>query len=121
MAAAFFNQIADTNQISAMSAGLEPAPQVHPEVVDAMNEVGIDLSQVKPVALTGRMQSETFFLVTLGCDERCPMIPPGRRADWILADPHGQPPERVREIRDEIRQLVTDLVTAKKWNKETTS
>lgn len=117
MAAAFFNQIARTDEFSAISAGLEPAPRVYPEVVEAMKEVGLDLSEVKPIALTARMQSETFFLVTLGCGERCPLIPAGRRADWNLADPHGQPPERVREIRDEIRQLVIALVEAKGWRR----
>lgn len=117
MAAAFFSRLADTEQVSAISAGLDPAERVYPEVVEVMKEVGIDLSQVKPIALTARMQSETFFLVTLGCGERCPMIPAGRRADWSLADPHGQPLDRVREIRDEIRQLVTALVADKRWGR----
>lgn len=115
MAAAFFNQLVDPALVHAISAGLEPAPRVHPEVVEVMHEVGIDLSGVKPTALTARMQSETFFLVTLGCGERCPMIPAGRRADWTLPDPRGQPIERVREIRDEIRQLVRALVIEKGW------
>jgi arsenate reductase len=117
MAAAFFNQFADADQVAAISAGLEPAPRVHPEVVQAMQEVGIDLSNVTPMALTARMQTETYFLVTLGCGERCPMIPPGRRVDWEIPDPHGQPVERVREIRDEIRHLVEALVVEKGWGR----
>lgn len=117
MAAAFFNVLADPELVHATSAGLDPAPRVHPEVVDAMQEVGIDLSGVKPIALTARMQSETYFLVTLGCGERCPMIPAGRRADWSLADPRDQPIERVREIRDEIRALVRALVAEKGWGR----
>jgi arsenate reductase len=117
MAAAFFDQLVDSELVHATSAGLEPAARVHPIVVEAMQEVGIDLSAVKPIALTARMQSETYFLVTLGCGERCPMIPPGRRADWELADPLGQPIERVRAIRDEIEGKVRALVTEKEWGK----
>ena len=117
MAAAFFNELADPEQVHATSAGLEPAARVHPEVVEAMKEVGIDLSEAKPTALTARMQTETYFLVTMGCGERCPMIPPGRRADWHFPDPQGQPIERVREIRDEIRRQVAALVAEKEWGR----
>jgi arsenate reductase len=117
MATAFFTQLADPEVVVGLSAGLDPAPRVHPEVVSAMLEVGIDLSGVRPTALTGRMQSEAFFLVTLGCSERCPMVPPLRRADWSLEDPEGQPIERVREIRDEVRALVLALVAEKGWRR----
>lgn len=117
IAAAFFNTLADPQRASALSAGLDPAPRVHPEVVTVMREVGIDLAGVEPMALTARMQTEVSFLVTLGCAERCPLIPPGRRADWKLADPAGQPLERVREIREEIRGLVAELVTEKGWGR----
>nr|HEX4316014.1 hypothetical protein [Kofleriaceae bacterium] len=120
IAAAFFNDLADPRKVRAISAGLDPAPRVCPEVVAAMAEVGIDLADVTPTELTGRMQTEVTFLVTMGCPERCPMIGQGRRADWKLDDPEGQPMSRVREIRDEIRGLVAALITAKAWGRETT-
>ena len=117
MAAAFFNMLADPSIAVATSAGLDPAPRVHPEVVTVMREVGIDLSNVKPIELTARMQTEVAFLVTMGCAERCPLIPEGRRADWKLSDPAGQPLARVRAIRDEIRTLVETLISEKKWGR----
>lgn len=115
IAAAFFNSMADPMKARATSAGLDPAPRVHAAVVTAMREVGLDLSDVRPIELTARMQTEIAFLVTLGCPERCPLIPEGRRADWKLSDAEDQPLERVREIRDEIRHLVLALITAKQW------
>lgn len=115
IAAAFFNMLADPSIAVATSAGLDPAPRVHPEVVTVMREVGIDLSSVKPIELTARMQTEISFLVTMGCAERCPLIPEGRRADWKLPDPAGQPLERVRAIRDDIRSLVADLILEREW------
>ena len=121
IATAFFNAVADSERAYATSAGLDPAPRVHPEVVTAMKEVGIDLSDVTPTELTGRMQTEISFLVTMGCPERCPLIPVGRRADWKLADPEGQPLNRVRAIRDEIRGLVVELVREKEWARVGTS
>ena len=75
IAAAFFNMFADETRVVAVSAGLDPAARVHPLVVEVMREVGVDLSEVKPIALTARMQAEAFFLVTLGCGERCPLGP----------------------------------------------
>jgi arsenate reductase len=117
MAAAFFNSHADPTLATAMSAGLDPAPRVHPEVVTVMRELGIDLSNVVPMELTARMQTEVSFLVTLGCAETCPLIPEGRRADWKLADPAGQPLEHVRAIRDQIRALVEHLISVKKWGR----
>lgn len=115
IAAAFFATLADPDKVRAISAGLDPAPRVHPEVVTAMREVGIDLSAVAPVELTGRMQTEVGFLVTMGCAERCPLVGAGRRADWMLDDPEGQSIERVRAIRDQIRDLVVALIAEKAW------
>ena len=114
MAAAFFNQFADDG-VRATAAGLAPASHVHPEVVEVMREIGIDVSGAKPQQLTARMQAEAIFVVTMGCGERCPMIPPMRRADWDLPDPMGQPLARVRAIRDEIRDLVHELVKKRGW------
>jgi arsenate reductase (thioredoxin) len=115
IAAAFFNVLADPEKARAISAGLDPAPRVHPEVVTAMQEVGIDLSAVQPIELTARMQTEVSFLVTLGCAERCPLISAGRRADWKIDDPETLPLARVREIRDQIRGLVAGLVVERAW------
>ena len=114
MAAAFFNRLA-TAEYRATAAGLEPAERVHPEVVEAMREIDIDISSAQPQQLTARMQAEVFFVVTMGCGERCPMIPPHRRADWQLDDPKGKPPAEVRRIRDDVRKRVEDLVRAKGW------
>jgi len=108
--------IVDPGKVVGISAGLEPADHVHPEVVDAMKEVGIDLSDVVPKPLTVKMQTETYFLVTLGCGERCPLIPAGRRVDWELPGPHGQSLERVREIRDAVRARVEELVADRGWS-----
>ena len=117
IAAAFCNSLGHPEKVRAMSAGLDPAPHVHPDVVVAMNEVGIDLSHVRPLELTARMQTEVSFLVTMGCAERCPLIPTGRRADWKLDDPEGQPLGRVREIRDQIQRLVHGLVIERGWTR----
>jgi arsenate reductase len=118
VANAFFNQLADPAKAHSIAAGLEPAERVQDEVVDVMREVGIDLTEVRPVALTGRMLTELDFLVTLGCPERCPTIPPARRQDWRPGDPRGQSVAVVREIRDEIRGLVVDLIEQKNWGRD---
>ena len=103
MSAAFFNALADPARAVAVSAGTEPATRVHPEVVDVMREVGIDLSGAKPTLLTDDLAKGATLLVTMGCGEQCPFVPGLERADWDLPDPKGQPPERVRAIRDDIR------------------
>ena len=115
IANAFFNQLADPAKAHGLAAGLEPADRVQDEVVEVMREVGIDLSAVQPVELTGRMLTELNFLVTLGCAERCPTIPIARRQDWRPRDPKGQSLETVRAIRDSIRGLVIELIQDKGW------
>ena len=109
MAAAWFNQLADPTKARAISAGTEPGPQVHPEVREAMREVGIDIT-ASPQKLTPELAAGSQVLVTMGCGDKCPFVAGARVEDWPLADPKGQPIERVREIRDEIRSRVTDLV-----------
>ena len=111
MSAAFFNMMADPSIAHGISAGTEPGTRVHPEVVAVMKEVGIDLSEVKPQAITPKMAGDVRYLVTMGCGEVCPIIPHIRREDWPLEDPKGKPVERVREIRDDIRARVAKLVT----------
>ena len=110
MAAAWFNQLADGAAARAVSAGTQPGTRVHPEVLTAMAEVGIDLSQSKPQILTYDLARGAIMLVTMGCGEACPAIPGLRRDDWPLEDPKGQPIERVRAIRDDVRSRIAALV-----------
>jgi arsenate reductase (thioredoxin) len=116
MAAAFFNAAADPSKARAVSAGTEPAAHVHPEVVTAMGEIGIDLAAAAPRRLTPELAAQAALLVTMGCGESCPVIPGLRREDWDLPDPKGQPPERVREIRDAIRERIERLIATERWN-----
>lgn len=115
MSAAFFNALADPALARALAAGTEPAARVHPEVLATMTEVGIDLSGASPRKLTAELAAGATLLVTLGCGESCPVVPGARREDWPLPDPRGQPPERVRAIRDEVRARVRALVEAEGW------
>src|SRR5579883_3685933 len=110
MAAAWFNALADATKARAVSAGTEPGPRVHPEVLEAMREVGIDLADRKPQKLTDELARGASMLITMGCGEQCPVVPGLRREDWPLEDPKGKPMERVREIRDEVRSRVEDLI-----------
>ena len=115
MAAAWLNRLADPTKARAVSAGTEPGARVHPEVVAAMGEVGIDLSAETPQLLTDELARAAALLVTMGCGEACPVVPGLRREDWPLDDPKGKPVERVREIRDDIRRRVAALVKAEGW------
>ena len=118
MAAAFFNQLADQDKARAVSAGTHPGPRVHPEVLAAMKEVGVDLSSAKPQLLTTELAAGARHLVTMGCGEECPHMPGLQVEDWPLPDPKGQPIERVREVRDEIRQRVAAFVKDHDWGKQ---
>ena len=117
MAAAFFNALADPHAAHAISAGTEPAERVHAEVVQVMREVGLDLDAARPQRLTAELTAGSALLVTMGCGESCPVVPGLRRADWALPDPKGQPLERVREIRDQIRARVDTLLAAEGWQR----
>ena len=117
MAAAFFNRLADPSRARALSAGTQPAAHVHPEVVAVMRDLGIDLSVAQPTLLTDELAAGAQLLVTMGCGESCPVVPGLRRQDWNLPDPRGQPIERVRTIRDEIRMCVERLITAEGWER----
>ena len=110
MAAALFNLYADRSGCLAISAGTEPADHVHPEVVEVMREIGVDLSSARPRRLTGDLTRTASVLVTMGCGEACPFIPGLRVIDWALPDPKGQPPQAVRAIRDEIHDRVKELI-----------
>jgi len=115
MAAAWFNHLADPTKARAVSAGTEPGTNVHPEVLMAMNEVGIDLSEAKPQFLSDKLTHQASLLITMGCGEACPVVPGLHREDWPLEDPKGKSVERVREIRDEVRQRVADLIIREAW------
>src|SRR5918999_1092192 len=94
----------------AASAGTRPAPHVHPVVVDAMAEVGVDVSGETPRKLTDEMAGWADVVVTMGCGDECPYVPGTRYVDWELEDPAGRPVEEVRRIRDEIARRVDELV-----------
>ena len=117
MAAAFFNQVADPEKATAVSAGTQPGERVHPEVLAVMREVGLDLAQAKPRLLTSDLAAGASLLVTMGCGEACPYVPGVKVLDWPLPDPKGQPIERVREIRDEVRRRVRELAEANGWGR----
>jgi len=110
MAAAFFNALADPTRAHAISAGTRPADRIHPEVLQAMREVGIALDGMTPRLLTPEIAADADVLVTMGCGEACPFVPGLRRLEWNLPDPHAQPMARVREIRDDVRARVAELV-----------
>jgi arsenate reductase len=115
MAAALFNHRADPAKARAISAGTEPGNHVHPEVVQAMQELGVDLSAVVPQKLTRELASTASLLVTMGCGEACPVVPGLERDDWPLEDPKGKPIERVREIRADIAERVRGLLQVRGW------
>src|SRR5438874_3174496 len=121
MAAAFFNMMADRAKAVAVSAGTQPAERVHPEVVEVMREVGIDLSNTRPRMLTAELAQGASLLVTMGCGDECPVIPGARREDWPLADPKGQPLGSVRDIRDEIKRRVVALLSSEPWAARSTT
>lgn len=110
MAAAFFNQLADPHKARAVSAGTEPGERVHPEVQAVMREVGIDLSNAKPQKLMEQLAMDAQLLITMGCGDKCPVVPGLRRGDWPLRDPKGLPTEEVRAIRDDIKSRVQNLL-----------
>ncbi len=110
MAAAFFNALADPAAARAVSAGTAPGHHVHPEVVAAMREVGIDLAGATPQKLTDTLAREATLLITMGCGDACPYVPGLRLEDWPLPDPKGQPPDVVSRIRDDIRDRVANLI-----------
>jgi arsenate reductase (thioredoxin) len=118
MAAALFNALADAAKARAVSAGTEPATHVHPIVIEAMREVGIDLSDKKPQKLTTELARTAQMLITMGCGEECPVVPGLAREDWPLDDPKGKALARVREIRDDVRTRVIALLRRKGWENE---
>lgn len=115
MAAALFNSLTDPAKARAVSAGTNPGPTVHPEVVAVMNEVGIDLSAATTTRLTPELAGTTHMLITMGCGDACPYVPGVIRDDWPLEDPKGKSIEAVRSIREELRHRVEALIANEQW------
>jgi arsenate reductase len=114
MAAAFLTHLSD-GAVEVRSAGSAPADQINPAAVQAMAEVGIDITAEKPKILTDQAVRESDVVITMGCGDTCPFYPGKRYEDWVLDDPAGQGVDAVRPIRDEIRRrvevLIAELVT----------
>ena len=94
---------------TALSAGTTPAEHVHPEVVEVMRELDIDLSGCQPQLLTHDLAEQADVVVTMGCGDACPSIPGKQYIDWNLPDPSGRPLDEIRATRDEIARRVEDL------------
>ena len=109
MSQALFERAAEGRH-RALSAGTTPGDRVHPEVVEVMRELGIDLADRVPRALTTGLAEQADVVVTMGCGDECPYIPGKRYLDWDLEDPKGRPVEEVRALRDDIDRRVRALV-----------
>ena len=109
MSEALFTRAAEGRH-GAKSAGTRPADRVHPEVVEVMDEIGVDLRDRRPHRLSDEDARWADVVVTMGCGDECPYIPGRRYLDWDLPDPKGMPVESVRELREEIAQRVSLLV-----------
>ncbi|TDT97729.1 protein-tyrosine-phosphatase [Streptomyces sp. 846.5] len=109
MAAAFLTHFAG-DRVEVRSAGSAPADRVNPAVVEAMHELGIDLSAETPKILTGEAVQDSDVVITMGCGDACPYFPGKRYLDWQLADPAGQGVAAVRPIRDEIAARIRTLI-----------
>ncbi|WP_328404097.1 arsenate reductase ArsC [Streptomyces sp. NBC_00390] len=109
MAAAWLTHLAG-DRVEVRSAGSAPADQVNPAAVEAMREVGIDITAETPKILTVDAVKASDVCITMGCGDTCPVFPGKRYLDWTLEDPAGQGVESVRPIRDEIKKLVEGLI-----------
>jgi arsenate reductase len=108
MSAALFERVTGGRH-RALSAGTTPAERVHPEVVEVMRELGVDLADRRPQLLTRELAEQADVVVTMGCGDSCPYIPGKRYIDWDLTDPTGLPADAVRAIRDDIETRVAAL------------
>jgi protein-tyrosine-phosphatase len=109
MAAGFLRHLAG-DRIEVRSAGSVPGNQVNPAAVAAMAEIGIDISDQKPKALTTEAVQASDYCITMGCGDACPIFPGKKYLDWQLEDPAGQGVDAVRPIRDEIKKLIEGLI-----------
>ncbi len=115
MAAALFNRLVDSSKARASSAGTAPGDRVHPNVVEAMREIGIDLASARPAKLTAELAKGAAWLVTMGCGDECPHVPGAQRDDWPLDDPKARTIAKVRMIRDEIAARVHAFAARNHW------
>ncbi len=109
MAAGWMRHLAG-DRVRVLSAGSEPADQVNPAAVEAMREVGIDITSHRPQRWTDETLGAADVVVTMGCGDTCPYVPGTRYVDWELQDPAGQPVEQVRPVRDDIADRVRALI-----------
>lgn len=109
MAAAFLTHLAG-DRVEVRSAGSAPADSINPAVVEALKEVGIDISNEQPKVLTTAAVEQSDVVITMGCGDACPFFPGKRYLDWVLPDPAGQGVADVRPIRDQIKKLVEELI-----------
>jgi arsenate reductase (thioredoxin) len=111
MSKALFDRAVDGRHTSDSAGSVaDPGGRVHPEVVEVMNELGVDLSDRRPQRLTRELAEHADVVVTMGCGDSCPYIPGRRYVDWDLPDPKGQPLDAVRGIRDDIGERIPELI-----------
>jgi len=109
MAAGFLRELAG-DRVEVLSAGTEPKNEINPSAIEAMSEVGIDITNQQPKVLTEDAVKASDYVITMGCGDKCPWFPGKIYLDWVLDDPAGLGVESVRPIRDKIKDLVTALV-----------
>jgi protein-tyrosine-phosphatase len=109
MAAGFLRELAG-NRVEVLSAGTQPKNEINPSAIEAMAEVGIDITGQQPKVLTEDAVKASDYVITMGCGDECPWFPGKIYLDWVLDDPAGLGVESVRPIRDKIKELVTGLV-----------
>ncbi len=109
MAAAFLTHLT-LGKVEVRSAGSAPADSINPAVVEALKEVGIDISNEIPKVLTTSAVEQSDVVISMGCGDACPFFPGKRYLDWVLPDPAGQGVADVRPIRDQIKKLVEELI-----------
>lgn len=115
IAAAFFNSLVDKSKAYAISAGTNPSDCVHPAVIETMRRFDIELSHVKPIKLTDELANKATLLITMGCNEACPIIPGKERLDWNIYDPKDKDVLEVMVICAYIHNQVMSLLLEKKW------
>lgn len=109
MSQALFERLA-AGKHHALSAGTTPAAKVHPQVIEVMNEIGINLSDRAPRRLNRELAEQADLVITMGCGDQCPVIPGKHYIDWDLPDPASQPIDIVRAVRNDISQRIRDLL-----------
>lgn len=109
MAAGWLKALAG-DRIEIRSAGTEPKEEINPVAIEAMAEVGIDITENSPKVLTDEAVLASDYVITMGCGDKCPYFPGKIYRDWVLSDPAGQNIDMVREVRDEVKVLVSGLI-----------